>query len=181
MLLFFPPISKKITLSEKNDKYFVGNIDDDKITPLTIMLPKTSAYVKSYDGGTKWMYFLIEDEELLKKHNDIWNRVSNNVKKEFDTETIYNKKFLKTKIKYCGDETTNFHDKEIPKEGSNYRCFLKKDEIYYPQVLLNECSYIEKKKGITYISDDLEIFSDDSSKNRLKLNIATMSFLRQQF
>ena len=31
------------------------------------MLPKTSAYVKSYDGLTKWMYFLIEDDDLLKQ------------------------------------------------------------------------------------------------------------------
>ena len=30
-----------------------------------IMLPKTSPYVKSYDGQTKRMYFLIEDDELL--------------------------------------------------------------------------------------------------------------------
>ena len=29
------------------------------------MVAKTSAYVKSYDGQTKWMYFLIEDDELL--------------------------------------------------------------------------------------------------------------------
>ena len=31
------------------------------------MLSKTSAYVKSYDGHTKWMYFLIEGDDLLKK------------------------------------------------------------------------------------------------------------------
>ena len=38
-----------------------------KIEPFAIILPKTSAYVKSYGvGATKWMYFLIEDEELLK-------------------------------------------------------------------------------------------------------------------
>ena len=30
------------------------------------MLPKTSAYVKSYDGVTEWMYFLIEDDDLIK-------------------------------------------------------------------------------------------------------------------
>ena len=29
------------------------------------MLPKTSSYVKSYDGQTKWMYFLIEYDNLL--------------------------------------------------------------------------------------------------------------------
>ena len=35
------------------------------------MLLKTSAYVKSYDGQTKWIYFLIEDDDLLEKHNII--------------------------------------------------------------------------------------------------------------
>ena len=32
-----------------------------------MLLPKTSAYVKSYDGQTKWMYTLIEDGALLEK------------------------------------------------------------------------------------------------------------------
>ena len=45
------------------------------------MLPKSSAYVKRYNGKTKWMYFLIENDELLKKYKDIWNRVSNSIKK----------------------------------------------------------------------------------------------------
>ena len=30
------------------------------------MLQKTNAYVKGYDDQTKWMYFLIEDDYLLK-------------------------------------------------------------------------------------------------------------------
>ena len=30
------------------------------------MLPKPSAYVKSYDGQTKWMHFLIVDDDLMK-------------------------------------------------------------------------------------------------------------------
>ena len=38
--------------------------NDHKVKPLHIMLPKTSAYVKSYDGQTKWMYFFIEDDDL---------------------------------------------------------------------------------------------------------------------
>ena len=40
------------------------------------MLPKTSAYIKSYVSETKWMHFLIEDDELFKKKYDIWNEVS---------------------------------------------------------------------------------------------------------
>ena len=39
--------------------------NDNKAKPLHIMLPKTSAYVKSYDGQTKWVYFLIEDDDFF--------------------------------------------------------------------------------------------------------------------
>ena len=35
------------------------------------MLPKTSVYVKSYDGQIKWMYVFIEDDNVLKKNNTI--------------------------------------------------------------------------------------------------------------
>ena len=86
------------------------------------MLPKTSAYVKRYDGQTKWMYLFIEDDDLLKKYDTIWNKVSADIKKEFDSEPIYNKEFLKTKIKSPGDEVTDFYDKKIPKVGSNHAC-----------------------------------------------------------
>ena len=53
------------------------------------MLSKTSAYVKSYDGQTKWMYFLIEDDYLLDKYNTIWEKVSADIKIEFDNEPVY--------------------------------------------------------------------------------------------
>ena len=46
------------------------------------MLPKTSTYVKSYDGQTRQMYFLIKDDELLEKYNTIWDKVSADVKKD---------------------------------------------------------------------------------------------------
>ena len=96
--------------------------NDHKVKPLHIMLPKTSAYVKSYDGQTKWMYFLIEDDVVLKKYNTIWDKVRADIKKEFDSKLVYNKEFLKTKTKSYGHEVTDFYDKEIPKVDSNYIC-----------------------------------------------------------
>ena len=50
------------------------------------MLPKTNAYVKRYDGQTKWMYFLIEDDGLLEKYNTIWDKFSADIKKENENE-----------------------------------------------------------------------------------------------
>ena len=87
----------------KKAKYFIGYLyDNHKITPFHIMLPKSTAYVKSYDRQTKWMYFLIEDDDLLEKYNTILD-----IKKEFDSEPVYNKIFLKNKIKSHGDEVTD--------------------------------------------------------------------------
>ena len=57
------------------------------------MLPKTGAYVKGYDGQTKWTYFLIEDVDLLEKCNTIWHKVSADIKKESDSEPVYNNFF----------------------------------------------------------------------------------------
>ena len=45
------------------------------------MLPETSAYVKHYNRQTKWMYFLIEDDNFLGKYNTAWDKVSADIKK----------------------------------------------------------------------------------------------------
>ena len=136
------------------------------------MSPKTSAYVKSYDGQTKWMYFLIEDDELLEKYNTIWDKVSVDIKKEFDSKPVYNKTYLKTKIKSHGDEVTGFYDKKIPKLDSNHTCLavisldsaVKKNDNYYSRVFLNEFNYIEKKV-VRHIHDSLSDFSYSSDES----------------
>ena len=111
-------------VSVKGNDYriHIGYMDDDKIKSVCITLSKMSTYAKSDDGETKWMYFLIEDNKLLKKYNDIWNKVSNSIKKGFDSEPIYNKKCMKTKVKSFGNEATDFHDEEIPRVDYNYFC-----------------------------------------------------------
>ena len=63
------------------------------------MLPKTRAYVKSYDGQSKWMYFLIEDDDLLEKDNTISDKVNADSKKDFDSEPVYKKKKFENRNK----------------------------------------------------------------------------------
>ena len=47
-------VSNKITFGEKNYKYFIGYLyNDNKVKPLHIMLLKTSAHVKRYDGQAR--------------------------------------------------------------------------------------------------------------------------------
>ena len=144
----------------------------NKVKPLNTKLPKTSAYVKSYDGQIKWMYFLIEDDDLSEKYNIVWDKVSTDIKKEFDSEPVYNKNYLKTKIKPRCDEVTDFYDKEIPKLDFHHTCLavisldsaLNKNVDYYPQVFLRECKYIERKV-VRHINDNLSDFSYSSGKS----------------
>ena len=85
-VLIFPDIEKvlvfhKISFGEKDYKYFIGYFYNSyKAMPLYIMLHKTRAYVKSYDGQTKWMYFLIEDDGLSENYNTVWDKVSADIK-----------------------------------------------------------------------------------------------------
>ena len=59
------------------------------------------------------MHFLIEDDDLLKKYNTIWDKFSADMKNEFDSDPVYNKNYLKTRIKSHGDEVTDFYDKKF--------------------------------------------------------------------
>ena len=74
--------------------------------------------------------------------------LSADIKNRFDSEPVYNKIFLKTKIRSRGDKIhRDFYDKKIPKVESTNTCLavinldstLKKDDNYYPKVFLKVC------------------------------------------
>ena len=63
--------------------------------------------------------------ELLEKYNEIWEKVNNSLKKEFDSKPVYYEKYLKFKRKsYNGKINTNFHNNKTPKEGPEYICLF---------------------------------------------------------
>ena len=69
---------------------------------------KKSAYTRDFDEN-KYMPFLIKDDKLLEKCNEIWKKVSSTLKKGFDSEPVYNEKYLNTRIKsYEGKISTHF-------------------------------------------------------------------------
>ena len=94
--------------------------------------------------------FLIKDDDLLRKYNTIWDKGSTDIKTKFDSKFFYKKNCWKPNKILWWWGYTDFHDKEIHKVASDYMSLavirinsaLKKDESYYPQVLLKECKYI---------------------------------------
>ena len=114
-----------------------------------------NAYRRDFDE-TKYISFLIKDDELLEKQNEIQEKVKNSIKKEFDSEPVYNGKYLRVKINtYNGKVNTSFHNNKIPKEGSQFirlsviliDSVFRTGKNYYLQVFLEKRKYIAKEKG----------------------------------
>ena len=115
-------------------------------------------------------------KKYLKKYSEIRNKIKSLIKKEFNSEPVYNHKYIRTKIKIYNKRVyTNFEHNKIPKENEYCPClsvilldsvFVNSDKEYYPQILLEECKkYAIKNKKVVYtINEDLELSeSDDES------------------
>ena len=60
--------SNKVSFGKKDFKYFIGCKNAKKDRPSLRFIPKMSGYRKHLDE-TKYIYFLIKDDELLEKCN----------------------------------------------------------------------------------------------------------------
>ena len=135
----------------------------------------------------EWMYI----EKILMKLNIclFWWQITNcyeNIiefgiksaillKKGFDSQPVYNKKYLKTKIKSYEEKiNTNLHNGKMPNEDfhHNFLSVILIDFIfnigkhYYPQVFLEEYKYTDQEKKVTgHITKDLDIFSGEESSH----------------
>ena len=117
-------------------------------------IPFKNEFVKKRFDETKYMTFLIKDDELLKKYN-LWKKVENTIDKEFDCDPVYNEKFLRAKTKsYNAKINPNFHNNKTAKEGSQCICLsvnlidsvFRTGNIDYLQVFSEECKYLLKEK-----------------------------------
>ena len=63
---------------------------------------------------------MIKDDELLEKDNEIWENILKSIKKEFDSEPLYDEKYLKAKIKSYNEKINiNFDNDKMQKKIPN--------------------------------------------------------------
>ena len=166
-------LSDKLNHNEDCFKYFIGYQKGEIVRPLCIILTQMNGYIKYFEYGTPNMSFLIKDEEVIEKYEQIWYVVKNKLKIKFYSEPVYEYKYLKTKVKeYDGVIKTNFLGNGIPKENMHYTCIacitidsvMKMDKKYFPQVYLEECKYkIKKIQMSRFINAELDSDSDSGS------------------
>lgn len=82
---------------------------------------------------------------MLEGYNRVWDKVSNLMKKELDSEPLYNGIIYKLKF-YDGKLKRNFHD-ELPKEPSH--CLFASDInrlfLRWAKTITQKCSCCKRK------------------------------------
>ena len=68
--------------------------------------------------------FMIKDDSVLVKYNEIWNKIKTSLNIKFHGEPVYDKEYIKTETKaFNGVVDTVFSDDIIPK-NSKRMCAL---------------------------------------------------------
>ena len=75
-----------------------------------------NACVKYFDKNNQYLNLLIHNKELLKKYNEIWDNIKSLFKKDFDSQPLYNGKYIKTKISL----NMYFCNNKMPRENERY-------------------------------------------------------------
>ena len=118
----------QIVVSDKfkhNDgfKYFIGYLESGIVKPLCIILTQISGYIKYFENGSKNMSFLIKDDEVWDKYDEIWDAIKNKLGIKSDSEPTYEYRYLKAKVREFDDVIkTNFLGNDVPKENMHYTC-----------------------------------------------------------
>ena len=118
-------LSDKKSLSEDSFKDFIGYRRECNAFPfpLSIGLPQMNAHAKYFDQNSKYMNHLVKDEKILKTFLQMWKKIHSLIKKELNSEPVYNDKYIKTKIKIYNDKVyTNFQHNKIPKDNEYCAC-----------------------------------------------------------
>ena len=81
-------VSNKLSLCKNGFKYFIGYKDAKKLDLYAYFFQKWVHIERNFDD-TNYMSFLIKDDELLEKCNEIWEKLRNDTQTEFDSEPVY--------------------------------------------------------------------------------------------
>ena len=137
-----------------------------------------SGYIKYFENGGKNVSVLIKDEEMWGKYENIWDVIKNKLSIKFHSESIYDQKYLKAKVReFDGLIKTNFLGNNTSKENMHYTCIacitidsvMRMDKKNHPQVYLEECKYrIKKIQMSRFINTELKSDSDSEPDSEVE-------------
>ena len=128
-------------------------------------------HTKYFENGSKNMPFLIKDDKVWDKYDEIWDVIKDKLGIKFNSELVYEYKDLKAKVReFDGVIKINLLNNGMPKKKNmHYSCiaFITIDSVMnfsrksHPQVYLEECKYrIKKTQMPKFIKNELKSDSD---------------------
>ena len=147
-------ISDKFKHSDERFNHFICYQEGEIVKPLCIILPQMSGYMKYFENRGKNMSFFLKDNKTWEKCKQIWDVIKNKLGIKFQSELIYEQKYLKAKIReFDGVIKMNFLGNGTPKENMHYTSItcitidsvMRIGKKNYLQVYLEGCKYRVKK------------------------------------
>ena len=140
------------------------------------------------------MSFLIKNDEVWEKYEQIWDVIKNKLGIKFHSEPVYEYRYLKAKVReFDGVIKTNFLGNDMPKENMHYTCIacitidsvMRMDKKNHPQVYLEECKCKIKKIQLsrsinTELKSDPESNSGPDSEAESKFDTELMAKLKSE-
>ena len=174
-------VSDKFKHSDDGFKYFIGCKEGEIVKPLCIILPQMTGYIKYFENGGKNVSFVIKDDDVLDKYNEIQDKIKETLSIKFHSMPVYDEQYIKAKVRvFNGVIKTNFLCDEVPKENKHYTCIacitidsvMRMEKKNYPQVYLEECKYRMKKTKMTkFIEAELESESESELESDIELEL----------
>ena len=159
-------VSDKFRHNDDGFKYFIGYKESEIVKPLCIILPQMSGYIEYFENGGKNISFVIKDDDVLDKYNEIWDKIKRKLNIKFHGMLVYDEKYIKAKVReFNGVIKANFLGDEMPKENVHYACIvsttidanMRMKKKNYLQVYLEEYKYkMRKTKMAKFINSELE-------------------------
>ena len=171
--------SDKFKHTDEGFKYFIGYQEDEIVELLCIILPQMSGYIKYFENGGKNMSFMVKDDNVLDKFNNIWDKIKEKLSIRFHSMPVYDQTYIKAKVReFDGAIKTNFLGDGVTKENMHYACIacitinsvMRMEKKNHPRVYLEECKYRAKKIQMSrFINTELESASESESKSDTEL------------
>ena len=115
--LFQIVVSDKFKHSDNGFKNFIGCKEGEIGKPLCIILHQMTGCIKYLENRRKNMSFIIKDDRVLNKYNEIWDKIKESLNLKFHNMPVYDEKHVKAKVKeFNGTINANFLGDKILKK-----------------------------------------------------------------
>ena len=116
------------------------NLDDDIIIPLYFLIDRLIGFTEEIDGSSdKYLVVVssVRNKNIISYIDTIWRSIKNKINPSIKIKD-YDKFRFNSDIDIPLNEIIEFRSLLI-----NVSCVIEKDNEYYPEIYLDECSYLK--------------------------------------